>query len=208
MAKNWTIAEAMQQIVEGNDEVLSIGKSYPRVLVELVKAKDNEGAVNILTNLPENVTVRKVNDCLTNGSDVSEDEDIEDEVEEKTVKKGRATKTDEEKKAAAKARREARKAKAASVKNEDEEDESENESDDYSEMSAIELFKLCKKRGLKPKERCKASVYIDMLKKDDAKSVDDDWDEDEEDEKPVKKPSNKKSAKVEVEDDEDDDWDL
>jgi hypothetical protein len=101
----------------------------------------------------------------------------------------------------------------------DVEDETEAETEDYSEMTAMDLFKLCKKRGIKAEPKQKASVYIKLLEKaDEAMNEpedDDDWG-DEEDEKPVEKP--KKEAKAEKkskpkkeefkEDDDDDDWDI
>lgn len=111
------------------------------------------------------------------------------------------------------------------------------EKDKYEGMSAQELFKECKKRGLKAAPKKTAKVYIELLKKADAEAEveeaeedADDWgdeDDDAEEEKPVKKASEKKSAKkapvkkpakkapakkVEQEEDEDDaeddDWDI
>ena len=75
-------------------------------------------------------------------------------------------------------------------------------------MTAMELFKECKKRGIKTEPKQKASVYIKLLEADDAKQnasadEDDDWGDDE-DEKPSK-PSKKTKKPVE---DDDDDWDI
>ena len=107
----------------------------------------------------------------------------------------------------------------------------------YEDMSAQELFKECKKRGLKAAPKKTAKVYIELLKKADAEAEAeeaeedaDDWgdeDDDAEEEKPVKKAPEKKPAKkapakkpakkapakkVEQEEDEDDaeddDWDI
>lgn len=100
-----------------------------------------------------------------------------------------------------------------------EDDDVEDEDDDeYSEMSPQELFKECKKRGLKPEMKKPAKYYIEMLKKDDAAddadAEDDDWEDDEEEEeKKTPKKSDKKSAKkakkeVEDDDDDDEDWDI
>lgn len=213
MAKNWTVAEAMKALIEGDEEVFQIGKSYPKVLVALVGAKANEDAVNILTHLPERATVRVVNDLMTNGEDVEDsDEDFDEEeevAEKKTAKRGRkpSTDSDEERKAKAKARREARKAKAKAEaeKETEEEDDSDEDSVDYSEMSAKELYQLCKKRGLNPEQKKSPSVYIKMLEEadsDDDSDDEDDWGEEEVKEKKTK--SNKKSKDEE----EDDEWDI
>lgn len=121
---------------------------------------------------------------------------------------------------------------------EDEEEwtEEAEEKPKYEDMSAQELFKECKKRGLKAAPKKAAKVYIELLKKADAEAEDaededaDDWgDEDDEveEEKPVKKAPAKKAPakkaaekkpakkapakKVEAEEDDaddDDDWDI
>lgn len=82
---------------------------------------------------------------------------------------------------------------------EDEGDESENP---YEGKSAMELFKLCKKRGIKVEAKLKAKAYIDALTKADAKDSDDDgdaeeenWEEDEEDTKSKKDTKSTKSDK-------------
>ena len=65
------------------------------------------------------------------------------------------------------------------VEQEDEEDwgDDEEETDPYVGKTAMELFKMCKERGLKVKPKQKPDVYADMLKADDAKGEedDDDW---------------------------------
>ena len=110
--------------------------------------------------------------------------------------------------------------RAADANGDDVEDDAEDEDgDEYSEMSPQELFKECKKRGLKPEMKKPAKYYIEMLKKDDAaadEDEDEDWEDEEEDEKPAKpakkadKKPTKKAAKKEVEEDEDEDedWDI
>lgn len=98
--------------------------------------------------------------------------------------------------------------------------ESGKEASEYDGMSAMDLFKECKKRGIKIKPRQKAAVYIEALKKDDQKSgsEEEEWEEDEpakEEKKTTpKKPSAKPKATVkktdpkEEEDDDDDDWNI
>lgn len=61
-----------------------------------------------------------------------------------------------------------------------EEDEEEQETD-YSEMSAKELYKLCKERDLDCKPKKAKEYYIDILEEAD-ESDSDDWDEEEDEE--------------------------
>ena len=74
--------------------------------------------------------------------------------------------------------------KAGKKKPEPEEDwEDEAEDDevvDYSEMSAKELFKLCKERDIEAQPKKPAKYYIELLKDDDSKA-EDGWDDEEED---------------------------
>ena len=211
MAKNWTVAEAMKELLKGNEEVFQIGKSYPRVLAALsaVKGSGVDAAVNIITHLPDDVTVRKLNDCLS--SEGVEDDEDEDDA---PVTKKEKVSDEDDKKAKAKARREARKAKAAAAKTKDEDDEEEDDEDqqDYSSMSALELYQLCKKRGLKPEQKKKESVYIKMLKEADAAAEeedDDDWGDDEEEEvAPAKTKKTQKVKKAAKEEEDDDEWDI
>lgn len=100
---------------------------------------------------------------------------------------------------------------------EDEVEEAE-ETDEYSGMTVQELYKECKKRGIKAAIKKPAKYYIDLLKKYDAECEaeaddnDDDWgDEEETVEEKSKKPASKKkpAKKAEEEDeDDDDDWDI
>ena len=92
----------------------------------------------------------------------------------------------------------------------------------YEGKSAVELFKECKKRGLKAVPKKPAKFYVDLLIKDDADKAettedeDDDWG-DEEAEAPVEKKAAPKATakggkakaakKAEAESD-DDDWDI
>lgn len=91
------------------------------------------------------------------------------------------------------------------------------EDDPYSGKTAIELYQMCKKRGIKAAPKKKADVYIELLKKADAAEAeadDDDWDDDDEVEEEAPKKQTKQKAKpkakkpAEPEEDEDDDWDI
>lgn len=60
------------------------------------------------------------------------------------------------------------------------EEEAEDDSDiDYEEMSAKELFNLCKKRGIEAKPKKVADYYINLLEEADEE---DEWDDEEDDE--------------------------
>lgn len=102
---------------------------------------------------------------------------------------------------------------------EDKEEEA-TEEKSYAGISPANLYKECRKRGIKTKPRLNAGDYIALLKEDDAKSIgddDEDWDDEPKEEK-VSKASkakgtkkSKPAPKVEEEDDEDDDdesWDI
>ncbi len=237
MAKNYSITEMVNVLVEGKDleAIAEMGKRFPVLTYKITKvtSKAAEEFADLAKYL-DFVSANRVTK-LIKGDSVDEDEvvesevdaDAEDETEEEPEKK-ELTKAEK-----AKARREARKAKKAKEAAEAAEaDESEDEADDgnvYSDMTAIELFKECKKRKIKaavPKKP--QAFYIDLLKKDDAKKAkeaaaesedEDEWDAEEEPEKPAAKKARRPKATVkkakasapEVEaedDDEDDDWDI
>lgn len=60
-------------------------------------------------------------------------------------------------------------------------EDDEEETDPYVGKTAMELFKMCKERGLKVKPKQKPDVYADMLKADDAKGEEDAEEEDDDD---------------------------
>lgn len=196
MAKNWNMAEATKVIVDGtNDAALQdLGRRFPLTTVKLAKigAKAPE-ITELMAAFPDHMTVRKIESALKDGVDEVEIDDVEDdeEIEEKPAKA---------KKAPVK--------KAAKAEPEDDEGE-------YAGMSAMDLYKECKNRGIKCAAKKPAKYYVELLEKDDASSDDDDWD-DEPEEKPAKKAPAKKAAakkpakKAEPEDDDDDDdeWDI
>jgi hypothetical protein len=105
------------------------------------------------------------------------------------------------------------------------EEEEADEDGSYESMTAMELFKECKNRGIKAAPKKPAKFYIDLLKKDDAAKADEsdvedeDWDDEEPEEKPAKKAEKKakaekpakkpaKKAEPEEEEDDEDDWDI
>jgi hypothetical protein len=99
-----------------------------------------------------------------------------------------------------------------------EDDTEVEEASGYDSMTAQELFKECKKRGIDAKPKKPNKYYIDLLNKADAESdTDDDWDAEEVvEEKPKAKPEKKakaekkpaKKAEPVEDDDDDEDWDI
>ncbi len=91
----------------------------------------------------------------------------------------------------------------------------------YEGKSAMELFKMCKKRGIKAAAKKPAKFYADLLVKADASADEtteeaDGWDDDEAtaekpakaDKKHVKSDKQPTTNKANAADDEDDDWDI
>lgn len=224
MATNWSLFEGAKAILGGdNAAIAELGKRFPQTTVAIAAMGNNEGAMKIFGALPVHVTMRKVESVLKGElPEVDEDsEDSEDEAPKAKSTRGRkpkAAKSDDDKKAAAKARRDARKAaKKAEAEAEEPDVDEETGEVDYSAMTAVELFKECKKRGLAAKPKQKAADYIKLLKADDESgdeveedtdAEDDGWDDDGEEEAP-KKTTKKASKKAPAKDeDEDDDWDI
>lgn len=239
MAKNWTIAEAVKvfEACKDNEAIVDIGRRFPSLanLLSRVVVGDKDAAIKLLSSMPEFLTAGKVDKVLKNGAvesdadadaEGAEEDDAEDEgkddsgeVEyEKMSAKAlfelcnkRGLKLESTKKAAM---------IAALKKDDGAEDDAEEDVEEkksagkYDKMSAVELFKECKKRGIKTETRLDSSVYVELLEKDDAAKAkkakakaeeeDEDWDENEEDKKPAK--ADKKSKKEENDDDED--WDI
>ena len=196
MATNWTLANATKEILAGNKEATQdIGRRFPLTLAAIAKMGNNEGAIELINALPEHITARKIESILKDGVVETEvDTDDDDEV-----------KTPDEVK-------EEKKERKPRKKKEEVKEETNTEDDEYSGMSAMELYKLCKKRGLKVEPKQKHDVYAKALRDDDAKEPEDDWEEEEE-VKPAKKAEKKAAKKPakkveEVEEDEYDDWDI
>lgn len=235
--KNWTIKDAVAVIQNGKDveAIKEIAKHFPMFFMAV--AKNDLGAVAAM--MTDKMTVRRLQEL----DEQSDDDAIEQEQE--TGEQDDAAKDTEielddmsiKQLIALCQKRGIKVPKYGKNKQfyieklqggaEDTEDaEAEDEADDqpadpYEGKKAMELYGMCKKRGIKVEPRQKAAVYITALKKADADAAeaesDDDWGDDagdDEDEAPTKKkPATKqkkpvaKKAKVEESDD-DDDWDI
>ena len=195
MAINYSVAQATKIIAEGTDKaaIMDITRRFPLMAMSIkeIVTKAGDSFVEFTANFPDYLTCNKVNKTMKL--------DIEDDDEEETSEPDSEP---EEKKAP-------KKAKAA--KKAEEEDEEESEEEDYDEMSEVELFKLCKKKGLKAAPKKTKKYYINMLKKADAAEEED---EEEKTEKKAPKKASKKAAKKvepdeeEDEDEDDEDWDI
>ena len=190
MATNWTMSQATKAILAGNKEaIVDIGRRFPLTANAIAAMGNNEGALAIINALPDHITARKIESVLKDGVQESEEEAEEEVVKEKPAKKEKA------------ANKPAKKAE-------------ETEEVDYSEMNAMELFKLCKKRGIKAEPKKKAAEYIKLLKAADAKlegndEEEEDWEEEEEvKEKPAKKSKPVAKTKKAEEDDDEEEWDI
>lgn len=180
MAKNWNVAEAAKMLAgEYNAaDIQDMGRRFPLTLnlMARVAAKAGEDFDKLMEAFPEHITARKIESALKQAVV----EDVESMIDDEDVPAA-VLKAEEKKVTKDKPAPKPKKAKLAK----EEEIEEEVDENDYSSMTAPQLFKLAKERGLKPKARQKADHYVDMLLKDDAKDVDE-----------------------VVEEDDDDDWDI
>lgn len=204
--KNYTLSEAVAIIAEGKDleAITDLGKKFPVLSIKIAKlttmAKDE--FVDFMSYMPEYLTIKKVNNAVK-----TIDETKKTESEETTEEK--EPKVEEQKEQKKRGRKPKQKVEAVPT-------EEPNEVEKYEEMTAPDLFKLCKSRGIKTMPKKPARFYIDLLEKDDkSKAVeeevepDDDWDTDDETEKEESKKVAKKADKKKVEDDDDEEnWDI
>lgn len=236
MAKNWTLKEAVAVIAAGTDKeaICELAKRFPLTSMAIAKMGTNAGIEALFGGMPEHMTMLKMERSLKDGvSEAAEDEDEEEEATgsgaaedfnamttkqlyELCIKKGLKV----NKYGKPKSYYIEQLTAAAGGADEEEEEAEKEEDPGYEDMSAVELFKLCKKRGLKVEPKKPAKAYIALLKKADEEADaveedEDDWGDEEEEEKPAKQPAKaaakkeeKKPAKKPVDEDEDDDWDI
>lgn len=199
MATNWNMRDGVKAILSGDKEAMvDIGRRFPLTAIAIAQMGNNEGALAIINALPDHITVRKIESVLKDGvQELSDDaEEIMPKPEEsKTSGRGRK-KTEKEEPVKAKE-------KKATAKKNNEDD------DDLDSMSEVELFKLCKKKGIKAAPKQDKAYYIDLLTPADSDDEEDEEWDDEEEEKPTKKDKKTvKKSKKDEDDDEDDDWNI
>lgn len=245
--KNWTIKEAVEAINKNDAAAIKeISKHFPMFFLAI--ARNDLQALAAM--MPEKFTVRRLQmtdaavDDNDEGAEPQTDADAEDASEDAGEADLSSMSTKELMKLCDKRGIKVphygknkqfyldalNGASGAKADTEDDADEDgEDESNPYEGKNAMELYKLCKKRGIKCEAKKKAAYYADLLTKDDAKSdegesEDDGWgDEDEaqeepkkaaksskkaekDDKKPAAKAAKKETKKDEADDDED--WDI
>lgn len=232
--KNYTLKEAVEIIAKGEDleAIADLGKRFPILSIKIARltAKAEKEIIDFMQYMPEYLTIKKVNNAVkTVNEPKAEAEDATEAenkpVEEETAEEVEEPEEKENKPVEPKKRGRKPKAKVKVVPVEEpkaeeadeESTEAEETADNYEGKKAVDLFKLCKSRGLKVTTKKSAKYYIDVLEKDDKakaeakkaeEAEDDDEDEwDIEDEpKEVKKP--KKSAPIEDDEDDEESWDI
>lgn len=178
MAQSYTLGEAAKILAEGKDfeAVGDLHRRFPIFTHKLMNAMsgDKDAVVEFMSYIPDYVNPRKVEKVITADPVEQPEEDAETESEpqpdkeKSTPKKRRARKADEE----------------VESESEAEADEEQNDGK-YAGKNAMELFKECKKRGVKAAPKKPVKYYIELLEKDDAaveadtadsNDDDDDWD--------------------------------
>lgn len=180
MAQSYTLGEAAKILAEGKDfeAVGDLHRRFPIFTHKLMNAMsgDKDAVVEFMSYIPDYVNPRKVEKVITAEPVEQPDENTETEfepepqveAEKPTPKKRHARKADED----------------AESESEVETDEEKNDGK-YAGKNAMELFKECKKRGIKAAPKKPVKYYIELLEKDDAaveadtadsNDDDDDWD--------------------------------
>lgn len=164
MARSYTIGEAAKILAEGKDfeAVGDLGRRFPIFTNKFMQALtgDKDAIVEFVSYIPDYVNPRKMEKFITSGADESSEEEV---VEEQAAEE----KVEEEPKPNV-------------------EEESEEEQDGkYAGKNAMELFKECKKRGVKAQPKKPVKYYVELLEEDDKVTAseskddaddDDDWD--------------------------------
>lgn len=204
--KNYTLKEAVEIIAEGKDleAIAGLGKRFPILSIKIARltAKAEKEIIDLMQYMPEYLTIKKVNNAVktVNDSKAEAGDATEAEnkpVEEETAKEVEEQEEKENKPVEPKKRGRKPKAKVKAIPVEEPkaevEDEAEETANNYEGKKAVDLFKLCKSRGLKVTTKKSAKYYIDVLKKDDETKA---------------KAEAKKAEEVEDEDDDDESWDI
>ena len=178
MARNYSIAEAVEILTRGEDleAIADIGKRYPLLAqkIAVVGVKAGESFVDLMSYMPEHVSANKVNSAikrqLENTEDV-EDEDAEEEAPKKPTKPEKVKKTG--------------KAGRPKKVDEDIEEDDDDAESDYDSMNNKQMYDLLGKMG--KRKDCKEKYgdlshdsMLKYLKKYGAAAADADDEDDEE----------------------------
>lgn len=207
MAINYSYKEIVHILWrnENLEEVQDVLKRYPLASRDAVHMLALAGTkfVDFAFTIPEHVSASKVNKECINQYVVEDSEELKEEKVKAEVEEPEAKEVEEKpepKKAAEPAKRRGRPPKKAAepakpapkpktveeVMDEALDDNLEDDfedgvTDEYSGKSAIELFKMCKARGMKVPAKQAVEFYASKLREDDLKQEDDaddddDWD--------------------------------
>lgn len=172
MAVNYSIPELLE-VLRGNDMdlVSDAFRRFPIISKLLVEsdAVDSKLTDKFVVMVPDYVNARKANKNLVEHANASndnkefvenmhvsgDDDDDEDVVPEKKAPKNKEPEPEQE-------------------------DDEEIDEVDYHSMKAMDLYKLCQKRGIEAEPKHRTKYYITLLEKADqeAESSDDDDDDD------------------------------
>ena len=180
MARSYTIGEAAKILAEGKDfeAVGDLGRRFPIFTNKFMQALtgDKDAIVEFVGYIPDYVNPRKMEKQITAGPETSDEEVVEEEqdAEEEASKEEPKPK-----------KRRARKAKAEPEPDAAEDESEEEQEGKYAGKNAMELFKECKKRGIKAAPKKPVKYYVELLEEDDEVTAseskddaddDDDWD--------------------------------
>lgn len=184
MAKNYSIAEAVQVIAENgdNEALMDLGKRYPLLTQKIarVAVKAGDDFVDLMSFFPEYLSANKVNSAIKKALEGAEDaDDVEDDGDE-----------DEKPAKAEKKAGRGRPKKAAKAESDDEDEDTEESGGyDYDSMNNAKMYKLLGEMGKRKdcKEKFGDLSHDSMLKylkkygpKSDASGEADDEDDAEE----------------------------
>lgn len=196
---SFSISEVVKIISDGSDyeSISEIGKRYPYILklVASISAKAGNDFVELMSYIPDSITATKVHRLIksiketgaTDETDTPEADDVNPK------KRGKKSDKSESKPKAVEPDEDDDDDIFTDSDDEDEDTESESDSvddDEYTGKTAMELYKMCKKRKIKVEAKKPAEYYADLLRKDDMPFSEDD------------------ETESEKADDEDDDWDI
>lgn len=216
MAKNYTITEVVNIVSEGKDyeSIADIGKRFPVLLklVATVSAIAGDSFKEFMTYIPDAVTANKVNTAIKANIPDAGEQDAQEEVQEEVEQQEKKPEEPPKKRGRGRKPKKVEEPEKVEEVEEKEAEKEEAEENKYAGKKAMELYSLCKKRGIKCEPRKPAKYYVELLNKADAEAEeveaeeDDDWGEEEEEApKPPKKKA-QKSKKQEEEDEEE--WEL
>lgn len=182
MARSYTIGEAAKILADGKDfeAIGDLGRRFPIFTNKFMQAMtgNKDAIVEFVGYIPDYVNPRKMEKLIV--SDAGESSDEEDVVDEEQTSKEKVEEDQKPKK------RRASKAKAEPEPDVNEEPADEEQADGkYAGKNAMELFKECKKRGIKAQPKKPVKYYIELLEEDDEVVAseskddaddDDDWD--------------------------------